>query len=69
MKFFSKCSGCHIRKLFIKKRVYNTLHAGSITSQDEICKKCMKKVKLMLGDEIKGQSRKGSTNLIRKVKK
>lgn len=53
MKLLAICKSCGKRKLFIAKRAYKTVHAGTITSQNEICGTCKRNVKRMLKDEVK----------------
>lgn len=48
MKLYARCPGCRKNKLFLKKRVYKHKHAGVITSQDEVCRGCYKKLKKTL---------------------
>ena len=53
MKLLSKCEQCKKRSFFIRKRVYNTVHAGKISSQKLICNECANNTKKMLGEELK----------------
>lgn len=50
MKLFAKCQNCKQQGFIIKKRVYNIKKqgVGTIKSQNELCRTCYKKIKLML---------------------
>lgn len=53
MKIYSECENCHKKGFFIRKRNYETIVAGRITSKDKLCQKCYNSVKKMIANVLK----------------
>ena len=45
MKIFGICNACKKRKFIVKKRSYKHSNLGTITSNNNLCRKCFKAIK------------------------
>ena len=57
MRLLSKCPGCSRICLLLKKRKYLTKHGGLITSQKEVCTRCMLTTRFSLSKHRNDESR------------
>jgi len=51
MTFLEKCVRCNKKRFYIAHRSYKTQKMGKITSNDEICGSCFRKVKLLINSQ------------------
>ena len=48
MKLFSKCMGCKQVKVVVRVRKYKSKIAGILTSKDEVCRECYRRIKKLI---------------------
>lgn len=53
MKIRSQCEGCNKMKWFARKRVYNHIYLGRMTSQGKLCRSCYLKIRNAVAHELK----------------
>ena len=52
MRFYSRCENCKRKAFFVRKRKYNIKAAGIINSQNELCGRCYRNIKVMLKGQL-----------------